>query len=153
MDEAYKEVWRKKISGNVTFVEENAVNTAEFTELLSYEKDTTPLVHRSKIVIYTNGIITYHFGGFTVGEESFMGKLDDVLLHEIRRLMESDALQNEKSCTELMMDGMYSTLTLETERGMKLISNLNCKKNKFSFEYQCLLYLISVITEELRLLK
>ena len=122
MDEAYRDKWAKQIKGNVTFLEEHVEEgMVHYPELLDYKKNLAPLMYTMEITVYTNGIVTYRSDGFIVEEKHFTAQLDDRLLNEIERLMETKALQEQESCMKPIIDGSNSTLRLYLNNSMNLI--------------------------------
>ena len=144
---AYRELWKEKIPDLITGVENNEGGGISSQPLVKLQSTYAPLIRKIDITVFKNGEVGVwkSKGSFTDNspEVNLKAQLGEETLTEIKRLLDQEDLQKQKSCFEAIRDGHTSTLTLNLTDKLKVIYNKNCEKREFSLPYQYLDFLLS----------
>ena len=145
---AYKVLWEEKITNLITNLGSIEEDTSKIP-LLKLQSTYKPFIQKIDITVFKNGEITVWKSQVLFMDNSpevnLKAQLGEELLNEIKRLLDKEALQKQKSCFKAMKDGYSSTLTLYLNDKVKVIHNENCEKSEFTLAYQCLDFLLSLI--------
>jgi hypothetical protein len=117
--------------------------------LLKYESIYAPIIRKIDITVFENGKVQVWKSKVTFLENRpeirVQAQLKEELLNEIKRVLDQETLQKQKSCFQAVKDGYNSTLTLHLKDKLNVIYNSNCTKSEFSLSYQYLDFLLSSI--------
>ncbi len=151
---AYQMLWKEKIPSLITDLK--SINESKSrVPLLKLESTYAPMVRKIDITVFANGEVTVWKSKMLFmknkPEVTLSAQLKKELFYEIKRLLNQETLQKQKSCFRVVMDGYNSELTLYLKDRAIVIHNGNCKKSDFSLSYQKLDFLLSIILTTVRI--
>ena len=143
----YKMLWEDKVPSLIVNLE--SIKKSELNiPLLKYESVYAPIIRKIDIIVFENGKVQIWKSKVTFLENKpeirVQAQLKE-LLNEIKRVLDQETLQKQKSCFQAVKDGYNSTWTLYLKDKLKVIHNSNCTKSEFSLSYQYLDFLLSSI--------